>query len=148
MKNKNKRIAALKALGAAALFWGAGTTAGAEVLVIGSAGSGVSRLSGSDVEELYLGKAVQLPDGTRAEVVDLPGGHPVRDEFYQKVIGKDPSQIKAYWAKRIFTGKGSPPDTKPSEDAVVQWVADKPGRIGYVSPSADTESVSVLLKVN
>lgn len=144
-RNWSSRLARL---GMAALFWGAAAMANADVLVIGNAAVNIDKLSVSDVRDLYLGKAVQLPDGGRAEVIDLFSGHPVREEFYEKVIGKDASQIKAYWAKRIFTGKGAPPDSRRTEEAVVRWVADKPGRVGYVSPSADTSSVKVLLRTD
>ena len=62
------------------------------------------------------------------------------------MTGKDASQIKAYWAKRVFTGKGTPPEIKPSESAVVRWVAGGSGRIGYVSAGAVDGSVRVLLR--
>lgn len=120
--------------------------ADAEVVVIGSSDIGGASLSEKTVRNLYLGKSVQLDDGTRVEVVDLPSGNAVRDEFYEKVIGKDTTQIKAYWAKRIFTGKGSPPETRLNEAAVLKWVSEAPGRIGYVSAEAVNDSVRVLLR--
>jgi ABC-type phosphate transport system substrate-binding protein len=120
--------------------------ADAEVLVIGSPDIDVAALSEKTVRNLYLGKTVQLDNGTRVEVVDLPSGNSVRDEFYEKVIGKDTTQIKAYWAKRIFTGKGSPPETRLNEIAVVKWVSEAPGRIGYVGSDTVSDSVRVLLR--
>ncbi|MCC6206637.1 MAG: phosphate ABC transporter substrate-binding protein [Gammaproteobacteria bacterium] len=122
--------------------------ADAGVVVIGSPGLDVSTLSEKTVRNLYLGKTVQLDNGIRVEVIDLPSGNSVRDEFYEKVIGKDTTQVKAYWAKRIFTGKGSPPDTKLDERSVVKWVNEAPGRIGYVSPDAATDSARVLLRAD
>jgi ABC-type phosphate transport system substrate-binding protein len=124
----------------------------AAVVVIGSPDIDPSALSEKTVERtvknLYLGKTVQLDNGIRVEVVDLPNSSPVREEFYQKVIGKDTTQIRAYWAKRIFTGKGSPPDTVMDEQAVVKWVRQAPGRIGYVSAEAVDGTVRVLMRTN
>lgn len=120
--------------------------ADAEVVIIGSADIDVPVLSERTISNLYLGKTVQLDNGLRVAVIDLPSGHAVRNEFYEKVIGKDPTQIRAYWAKRIFTGKGSPPETRLDERAVVKWVNDAPGRIGYVSAAVVDESVRVLLR--
>jgi ABC-type phosphate transport system substrate-binding protein len=120
--------------------------ADAEVVVIGSRDIDVASLNEKTVRNLYLGKTVQLDNGTRVEVIDLPSGNAVRDEFYEKVIGKDPTQIKAYWAKRIFTGKGSPPATRFDEHAVIKWVGEAPGRIGYVDAAAVDNSVKVLLR--
>lgn len=120
--------------------------ADAAVVVIGSPDIEVPSLSDKTVRNLYLGKTVQLDNGVRVEVIDLPSGNSVRGEFYDKVVGKDTTQVKAYWAKRIFTGKGSPPDTKLDERAVIKWVSEAPGRIGYVSPEAVNDTVRILLR--
>ena len=120
--------------------------ADAEVVVIGSSDIDIAALSEKTVRNLYLGKTVQLDNGTRVEVIDLPSGNVVRDEFYVKLIGKDPTQIKAYWAKRIFTGKGSPPETRFDEAAVIKWVNEGAGRIGYVGAGAANGGVKVLMR--
>jgi ABC-type phosphate transport system substrate-binding protein len=117
-----------------------------EVVVIGHPGLGFASLSEQTVRDLYLGKTVQLSNGTRVEIIDLPVGHPVRNRFYIYIIGRDPGQMRAYWAKRIFTGKGTPPDTRPDERSVVRWVAAAPGRIAYVSADMVDDSVMVLLR--
>lgn len=122
--------------------------AGAEVVVIGSPDIDPSVLSEKTIRNLYLGKTVQLDNGVRVKVVDLPSGSQVREEFYLKVIGKDTTQIKAYWAKRVFTGKGSPPETRLDEQAVVRWIGEARGRIGYVSAGAVNDSVRVLMYAN
>lgn len=120
--------------------------ADSEVVVIGHPGLGVPALGEQAIRDLYLGKTVQLGNGTRVQIIDLPLGHPVRNRFYTDVIGRDPGQMRAYWAKRIFTGKGTPPDTRPDERSVVRWVAAAPGRIAYVSADAVNDSVTVLLR--
>ncbi|MBI5449810.1 MAG: hypothetical protein HY940_00475 [Gammaproteobacteria bacterium] len=131
---------------AAMLAGGWAASASAEVVVIGNKADSVSQLTPEQAEEIYLAKTTTLPDGSPVEVVDLPADNSVRNEFYQNVTGKDASQVKAYWAKRVFTGQGTPPETKPTEAAVVQWVAAGKGRIGYVSPAAADGSVKILLK--
>ncbi len=117
-----------------------------EVVVIGHPALGVQALSEQTIRDLYLGKTVQLGNGTRVEIIDLPVGHPVRDRFYIDIIGRDPGQMRAYWAKRIFTGKGSPPETRPDERSVVRWVAAGHGRIAYISASMTDDTVKVLLR--
>ncbi len=118
----------------------------AEVLVIGNQDSGVGSLGEDQVAALYLGKVSKLPDGTVAEVIDLPAGSPVRVEFFKKILHKTEKQMRAYWAKRVFTGKGTPPATVSDEEAVVEWVAAGKGRIGYVSGATATDGVKVLLR--
>jgi hypothetical protein len=127
-------------------LWAVPAFADSDVVVIGHPGIGVQTLSDQVVRDLYLGKTVQLSTGTRVEIIDLPVGHPVRNNFYIFVIGRDPGQMRAYWAKRIFTGKGTPPDTRPDERSVIRWVAAGPGRIAYVSADMVDDSVKVLLR--
>jgi len=126
---------------------GAMSFAQAGIAVIGHPGTSAGGLTQHQVKDLYLGKVTAFSDGTRAEVIDLPGGSAVRDEFYKKVVGKNKAQVKAYWAKRIFTGKGTPPKSLDGAAAVKKWVAGKPGRLGYIDSGSVDDSVSVLLQV-
>lgn len=129
------------------LLMGAVATASAEVAVVTGSGSSVSSLSHQEVQDIFLGKVNALPDGTPVEAVDLPEGNPTRDEFYQKALNKTANQVKSYWAKRVFTGKGAPLNTLASDAAVKQWVSSAAGRVGYVDAGAVDGSVKVLLKL-
>ena len=142
----NRTLRAVACLALSLCMGAAMSLVRAEIVVIGNPRLDVASLNEQMISDLYLGRAVQLSTGQRVEVVDLPAGHPAREEFYSQVLGRDPAQIRAYWAKRIFTGKGTPPATRPDEAAVVRWVAGAPGRIGYVRSHAVTNSVKVLLR--
>jgi hypothetical protein len=126
-------------------LFAASATAASELAVVGHPSLNISALSEQAVRDLYHGKTVQLWNGTRVEIVDLPPGHPVRNSFYITLIGRDPGQMRAYWAKRIFTGKGTPPETRPDEQTILRWVAAGAGRIAYVSADVVDDSVKVLL---
>ncbi|MFQ5487149.1 MAG: phosphate ABC transporter substrate-binding protein [Gammaproteobacteria bacterium] len=132
---------------AAILLLSLSAMAHSEVVVIGNKDSSVGSLGEDQVAELFLGKAAKLPDGTVAEVADLSVGNPVRDEFSNKVLHKTERQLRAYWAKRVFTGKGTPPATLPDEQAVVDWVAAGKGRLGYISGKAVSDKVKILLRM-
>jgi len=123
------------------------SVAQAGVAVIGHSGNAAGNLTKHQVKDFYLGKVTAFNDGTPVAVIDLPDGNAVRDEFYSKVVGKKKAQVQAYWAKRIFTGKGTPPKSLDDAAAVKKWVAGKPGRLGYVDSSAVDDSVSVLLTI-
>jgi len=121
--------------------------AAAEVVVIGNKGSSVSSLSADQASAIFLKKTDSFPDGTPVVAVDLPNDNPVRDEFYDKATHKNANQVKSYWAKRIFTGKGTPNDIQHSESDVKSWVAGGADHIGYVSAAAVDDSVKVLLRL-
>lgn len=119
----------------------------AEIAIIANANDSVSALTQDQAKAIFLKKSLTLPNGQSVEAVDLPEESPLRNEFYEKVAGKTPSQLKAYWAKLVFTGKGTPNETMQSEAGVLGWVSGQTGRVGYVSADKVNSSVKVLLRV-
>ena len=61
---------------------------------------------------------------------------PQRDQFYTKVAGKDSAQVKAIWARLVFTGKSQPPKEAGSSAEAVKQVASNDKGIAYVDKSA------------
>ncbi|UZE97977.1 type 2 periplasmic-binding domain-containing protein [Alkalimarinus alittae] len=100
--------------------------------------------SEKDISRIFLGKSKSLPGGQKVTPVTLPEGNAARDEFNDKVLGKSDSQLKSYWSKLVFTGKGQPPSELASDADVVAAVAADPGSIGYVSSASVTDGVKVL----
>jgi hypothetical protein len=62
-----------------------------------------------DLNRIFLGKAKALSSGHKIIPLNLVEGNATRKEFNNKVLRKTDSQLKAYWSKLIFTGKGQPP---------------------------------------
>jgi ABC-type phosphate transport system substrate-binding protein len=119
-----------------------------ELVVIVSARSAVTALRSEQVAELFLAESARFPDGSEATAVDLLPGDAQRDEFYLKVAKRTPALMKAYWTKRIFTGRGQPPRELPNSLAVRKLVAENPGMIGYVDRSTLDASVRAVLVVH
>jgi len=113
----------------------------ADVVVVVSAKSPVSTLSKAEVEDIFLGKAIRFPDGVLAVVIDQAEGSAVRDEFYDRVFGKSAAQIKAYWSKIIFTGRGQPPPSVSSTTELMKRISADPAAIGYIERSMLNDSV-------
>jgi len=120
--------------------------ADAAVAVIANSDFPVDKLTSAQVSKIFLGKMSALPDGTVITVIEHKDGEAVKDEFYDKVVGKTASQLKAYWAKLIFTGEGVPPKAYSGDQAVTNPVSATPGAIGYVDAGAVDKSVKVLLE--
>ena len=95
--------------------------------------------SAEAISNIFLGKSNELAG------VDLPDGNPVRDAFYHKVTGKDGAQLKAYWAKLVFTGKAQPLKEMGTDAEVKKFVAANPNAIGYIDKGAVDGSVKVVL---
>lgn len=123
------------------------SAASAGVAVIGNPGLSVDSIPAQQVADIFLGKLTKLGDGTPIVVIDHQDSD-VRDEFYSKVVGKSGTQLKAYWAKLVFTGEAVPPKQYPDDKAVIKQVAATAGAIGYVSDGSVDKSVKVLFKAN
>lgn len=116
----------------------------AEVVAVVSANSGVATLTRGQIADIFLGKTVRFPNGTTAVPVDQAEGTPARDEFYARFTGKSAGQLKAHWSKIIFTGRGRPPKTATTSQAIKKLVAENPNAIGYIERSAVDANVKVI----
>ncbi len=123
----------------------ASAAARADVVVVVSAKSAVTALSKSQAVDIFLGKISRFPDGKQAVPIDQADGSGIRDEFYAKIVGKSAPQIKAYWSKIIFTGRGQPPKTVSSSIEMKKRLAENPSAIGYIDDKMVDDSVRVLL---
>ncbi|WP_206483500.1 phosphate ABC transporter substrate-binding protein [Thalassotalea sp. G2M2-11] len=108
--------------------------------------SNTNSLDKSAIKKIFLGKSKKFPNGEQAIPVALAGGD-ARTEFLGAVIGKSESQLKAYWSKLIFTGKGQAPKSVDTEAELVKLISQNPNLIGYVSDAALDDSVKVLVKL-
>jgi ABC-type phosphate transport system substrate-binding protein len=126
-------------MASALLFAGA---AQAEIVVIVNHKHAAASMTPDEVADIYLGKSGSLSP------LDLKEPSAVRNQFYQKVAGKDAAQVKAIWARLVFTGKLQPPKEVASAADVIKQVAANEKAIGYVEKSAVDASVKAVLTVN
>ncbi|MCK0506718.1 hypothetical protein [Aromatoleum anaerobium] len=120
--------------------------AAAQILIVTSARGAIGELSRQQAEQLYLGRTRSLPDGTPVALADLPGGR-VRDRFYEQLTGKNPSQIRAYWSRMVFTGRALPPQQAENVRELGARLMANPNLIGYL-PAADADPrMKVLLEL-
>lgn len=102
-------------------------------------------LSDTDIKNLFSGKQKSFPDGNTAIVLSLPEGDGDLSAFNNKALGKTDSQMKAYWSKVMFTGKGTPPKAV-SQDEMLKLVAENPNTVGIVDASKAGSAVRVVGK--
>jgi ABC-type phosphate transport system substrate-binding protein len=95
---------------------------------------------------IFLGKAKSFPDGSRAKPVNQKEDAAITDDFNKKLLNKSSAQLKAYWSKLVFTGKGIPPEAVLSDTEVIKLVVSDPNAIGYVDVSAIDDTVKVVFK--
>lgn len=106
--------------------------------------SNAAALNPEAIAQIYLGRSKSFPDGQAALPLGQPDSSKTTELFNQKVLNKSGSQIKAYWSKLVFTGKGTPPKEISSDAEMLELVSQNPSVIGYVDKASVTDKVKVL----
>ena len=131
---------------AAALLCSLGMSgsAWADVVAVVSAKSPVAALTDSQIADIFLGRVHRFPSGITAIPLDQADGSAVRTAFYSKYAGKSPAQIKAFWSKIVFTGRGQPPREVAGDSEMKKRIAANPAAIGYIDQRQVDDTVRVL----
>ncbi|OIQ85457.1 hypothetical protein GALL_327140 [mine drainage metagenome] len=129
------------------LLWPSLVPAADEAMaVIVAAGHG-KNLRKEDLTLIYKRKKLFWSDGSRVQPVNLPASSPFRRAFSQAVLGASPEDLEKYWNDIYFQGV-SPPFVLSSEQAVMHFVAETPGAIGYVPICSVGGHVDIALVIN
>jgi hypothetical protein len=135
----NMKKTLMQGLFACGLLLGASAVQAQLAVVMGPNGAPISK---DILANLYLGRSFEF------KAIDLPEGSPMRDHFYKKLTDRDPAQVKAVWARVVFTGKGQAPLMLPDAESIKKAVATDPKAIGYIDKSAVDSSVKVVFTID
>lgn len=103
----------------------------------------VDTLSKAELQAVFLGEKVKW-NGKKYVKIALLEDPAVLKEFLQSVVGKTPSQFDTHWSKLVFTGKASMPPSFAESAKMLEFVAGKPGAIGFVPAGQAGNSVKVI----
>ena len=128
-------------------FLGSGTARADELLII--ANSSVQTpvpLSLRRIAAIYLLRVTTWPDGTHIIPVNREATSPSRLEFNARVLQQDNDDLADYWNEMHYLGK-LPPVVQESDEAMLAFVQNVPGAVGYISGSTAPANVKVLAHV-
>jgi ABC-type phosphate transport system substrate-binding protein len=117
----------------------------ADVVPVVSATSSVTNLSKAQVVDIFLGRRTRFPNGSPALPIDQSEGSAAREEFYSRIADMTPAQLKAFWSKIIFTGRGQPPMAVATSLEAKKALKANPNAISYIDQSLVDSSVRVVL---
>jgi len=135
-----KLLYALLLVASAAIFT---VQAQAQVIVIANPGVKASAVSKNDLKDVFTGAATALPGGGNVVPILLKAGT-VHEEFLQAYIGKNDTAYRAGWRSLVFSGQASMPKSLDGDAAVVAFVANNNGAIGYINKATPHDGVKVL----
>src|SRR4051812_4752136 len=116
----------------------------AGVRVIVNPANGETSLSREQLSRLFLRKQTNWPSGGAVDPVDQRAASAAREKFVQWAHHKSASALAYYWQQQVFSGRGSPPPERAGDAEVIEYVAQNPGAVGYVSASAKLSGVKLL----
>jgi len=104
----------------------------------------IDTLAVEELQLMYLGKRSRWPDDTKVKPGLIKSGA-LHESFVSDVLDRTPAKFNRYWKQLVFTGKGVPPKSFVSEDALIEYVRATPGSIGYVSSTAHPDGVRTIV---
>ncbi|MFT7089808.1 MAG: ABC-type phosphate transport system substrate-binding protein [Glaciecola sp.] len=117
-----------------------------ELVLVVNKHNPTSVLSRSQVIDLYMGKYVAFPDGTKAVPVDIKDNLETRTKFYDSLVGMSLPRINAYWSKVKFSGRARPPIEQSDEQAILDFISGTKDAIAYIHESSVTSDVKVVYR--
>ena len=126
-----------------ALCVGTAETAAEPLLLIVRADSPVVSLTRKEIADLYLDRG-GMRDKWGEPVIPLDlKDDTLRERFYNEVAEMSLNRLRAYWSKRVFTGRGRPPAERPS-DQIAASVMQDPHVVAYLPAGQCPKGVTVL----
>lgn len=104
----------------------------ADLVVIVADDAPEEMLDEGTLRDIYLKKIFLDAGGHRRIPVNLPADAPLREAFTHALFHKSGDELQDYWNQNYFHGI-APPYVLGSQDAVVRFVSQTPGAIGYIA---------------
>ena len=104
----------------------------------------VTKLTKSEISNIFLKKKVRWENGKRIVPVDHDIDSKTREVFTERIHGKTVGIIKNYWQQMIFAGRNVPPPEFGSEKEIMEYIRTHPDSIGYVSAKIVARDVRVI----
>lgn len=124
------------------------TQAGAaQVVVIVHPDNPLSTLTRSQLVDIYMGRSMNFPHGEKALPIDLSSSSKIRESYYQMLIHKSISQVNAFWARLMFSGRATPPQVLPDNASVIDEVMNNPSAIAYIDIQYLNDDVKVVYRL-
>lgn len=96
---------------------------------------------------VFKKKLTLWESGQRIQAVNLPPEHPARKQFSLAVLKSLPEAQSSYWNDMYYHGV-SPPHVLSSPEAVMKFVAETKGAIGYIPACMVDDKVQAIIWID
>jgi ABC-type phosphate transport system substrate-binding protein len=114
----------------------------AQVIVIANSSVKVSEVSKSDLADVFTGASSSLKG---SHVVPVLLNESVHHElFLRAYIAKSDGPFRNGWKSLVLSGQAAMPKSLPNDAAVVEYVKNNQGAIGYIDGGTPHDGVNVI----
>jgi ABC-type phosphate transport system substrate-binding protein len=110
-------------------------------VVVVSSKSRIQSLSKEEVFDIFIGKVQNFQGGPITPVLSAEETTKI---FYVAMMGKTENQMRATWARLVFTGKGVPPRIHDRNKDVKKLVRSDPNVISVIELKEVDSSVRIV----
>ena len=120
-----------------------------ELAIIVNKENTVEKLTAGEVKLYWLRKIKKRwPElNKNIKPVDRKSGNPEQEAFYSKVLGMSASDVETYFSQKQYESAEKPQDKFASDAAIIDFVAEEAGAIGFVNVSSLTADAKSKVKV-
>ncbi len=115
----------------------------ADVLIIANKNTPVSSINERELRKIFLGKIVKWNNGTPIHFAILENSD-VHRKFLRTYILKSKTQYDNWWQRMLFAGKGYPPKKFETLEALIKYLAETDGAIGYCDERTFLENIKTI----
>jgi ABC-type phosphate transport system substrate-binding protein len=125
------------------------TPAPPEVAIIVNTENPVGQLSAGEVKLYWLRKIKKRWPVVNKNIkpVDRKTTNPDQDIFYSKVLGMSASDVETYFNQKQYESGEKPQDKFGSDDAIIDFVSQEVGAIGFVNASSLSAQAKSKVKI-
>lgn len=117
-----------------------------ELLVIASQQVPDATISVKQLADTYALKKTRWANEIQMVPVNREASSMEREKFSEAVFKLSPQELAEYWNRLRFQGK-FPPLVQTSDQAVLSFVRNVPGAIGYINADQQPTGVKILLRL-
>lgn len=101
-------------------------------------------MSREEIAALFLGSIHLENEGDQVVALDQRD-EAIREFFYTHVARRSLIQVRAHWARMVFTGGGRPPK-QLSMDELIQMLQSDPSAVTYL-PLSKVDGLKILMMI-
>ncbi|NMH60521.1 hypothetical protein [Alteromonas ponticola] len=136
----------IKAVALAGSISLSGMASSTELVVVVHKDNPTETLTRSQLIDLYMGKYVAFPDGSKAQPLDIDNDEATKEQFYKALVGMPLNRVNAYWSRIKFSGRARPPVAQQDQQAVLSYIESTGSAIAYIHENNLTDNVKVVYR--